>query len=229
MPSGKKDEFMVDAWEPRIRQTVRKLLDNFPLLNIRFIRNSWLKHHPAFRKILIETIKYPEVLAEIFKRNTDKKVLPGAVYASPVCKKCHCARNSAKVVGKKGFVKFKCCNCGTEFGGNASEFDYWWYHKPLFLARMEIFRAHLAISGGDHYNEGDFVLRQAMAEKFSCNFKMPDMLFSPLLLTPEGKRMSKSQGNARHGDMQKIINLADHIDSRTLLCPEDALLEKLFI
>jgi len=219
--AGRPGETMVDIWEPYIQQITKKLLIAFPYLNLKFVRNSSLKYYPAFRKLLIENIQYPGKLSEIFEKNTNKKVLPGANYVSSVCKKCHCARNEVSV--KKGeYIEFFCSSCGSQFIGKLTDFEYWWYHKPLFIARAEIFKPQLAISGGDHYKEGDFIVRQAMAKVFSPNLTLPDMIFTPLLLTPDGQRMSKSRGNARFGNLQKIIDLADKIDSANLLCPEEA-------
>jgi len=213
---------MAELWAPRIRENIGKLLVDFPELNIRYIKNSWLKEHPVFKKLLLKTLIENDCLSDIFRKYTDKKVLPGAIYASAICKKCFCARNATPIKDGRIF-SFLCTNCNQLNSGSFNDFDYWWYHKPLFLARMEIFKPDLTISGGDHYNEGDYEVRQAMAETFTPGQQMPDMLFTPVLLDPEGKRMSKSQGNARYGKIEEIIKLAENSDSPEILCPENAL------
>lgn len=222
MPSGEQaDKTMSELWLPRIREVTSGLLADFPELNIRYIKNSWLKGHPIFKKLLLETLTKSEKLSDIFRKYTKKKVLPGAQYASSVCQKCFCARNG--VLPNEGIFSFACSNCGQKNSGHFEDFDYWWYHKPLFLARMEIFKPDLTISGGDHYNEGDYLVRQAMADEFTPGKQIPDMLFTPVLFTPEGSRMSKSQGNARYGKIKEIIKLVEGADTPEIICTEDSL------
>ncbi|MFA6253710.1 MAG: hypothetical protein WC640_00395 [Candidatus Paceibacterota bacterium] len=223
LPSGEcPEKTMIELWAPRIRENIKRLLIDFPELNIRYINNSWLKEHPTFKKLLLKTLTESDKLSDIFRKYTDKIVLANAQYASAVCKKCFCARNKTTIDGNEIF-SFLCPNCHQSNSGKFNDFDYWWYHKPLFLARMEIFKPDLTISGGDHYNEGDYEVRQAMAEAFVPGKQMPDMLFTPVLLAPDGKRMSKSQGNARYGKIDEIIKIAEKFDTPEILCPEQAL------
>lgn len=217
-----KNESIVDIWEPRIRETINKLLLFYPELNLRFIRNSWLKQEIVFQKMLVKTINKPEDLADLFKKYSRHKVLPNPIYASPVCPHCFGARNPARIF-KNGRLKSTCSDCGYKFNKAFSEYEYWWYHKPLFIARQAVFKMDLAISGGDHYNEGDFRIRLALSRQLAPNLRMPNMLFSPVLLTPRGERMSKSQNNAQFANIKKLINLAKKTDKDTLKCSQKIL------
>ncbi len=201
------DATMAEVWSERIAELTSKLLRDFPHLNLRFIRNSWLKEIPEFQELLLETLKNPQAFAEIFGSVTKKEILANPVYAAPVCKRCNSARNKPKLYTKKT-IGFVCERCGFKQKGLLGTFNFWWYHKPLFLARMKIFKPDLALSGGDHFNEGDFEIRKRIAAKFMPGLKLPDMLFTPVLLTPEGQRMSKTAGNAAYGSVQKLIKLA---------------------
>lgn len=104
-------------------------------------------------------------------------------------------------------------------------FQYWWYHKPMLLARMEIFKVDITLSGGDHFSEGDFNIRKAFIKKYSPATKEPYMLFSPTVVTVDGQRMSKSRNNAQFANIPKLINIADGFEGSEMVLSED-LIEK---
>lgn len=217
-------ETIIDTWIPRLREILNQLLLYYPELNLRFIKNSWLKQEKLFQQMLLRTLKYPQEQARIFGKYAGKKVLPDPFYASPVCPRCFSAHNFSRIK-LNGRLDSTCADCGLKLTGQPAAYDYWWYHKPLFIARMALFKVDLAISGGDHYHEGDYQTRLALARKFLPSLKMPEMLFGPVLLTPAGKRMSKSQHNARFGDISQLIKLAQQTKGARLRCPEKALLK----
>jgi len=63
----------------------------------------------------------------------------------------------------------------------------------MFLARLEIFKIDIALSGGDHFSEGDFDIRRVLIKKYSPKTKEPKMLFTPTVIALDGQKMSKSK------------------------------------
>lgn len=207
-----RDEFgccasMVDHWEPRIKHECLTLLMEYPGIHLQFWRNSSLKTHHHFREFFRLTIEQPKQLADIFKRYSGKEVLAHPMsYGCLVCPQCK--RTQGSTVFRDDTIVWKCSLCSARAQGDFSAFDYWWYHKPLLLARLIIFNIDITISGGDHYSEGDFAIRRELIRCYAPDYKEPRMLFAPLLIAPDGRKMSKSRANTARVDSATLLNLA---------------------
>jgi hypothetical protein len=96
---------IVDYWQPIIVENVKKIQAFFPKIKIKSVRNSELKNNPIMKKHLLFTIKNPNIVADILRRNTNKKVLEKPLsYAIAVCPKCK------KVKGKSFYKNGKKCH-----------------------------------------------------------------------------------------------------------------------
>lgn len=215
----------IDHWQPIIERNLLTLKSKHPNITFQFVRNSELIKYPFCRKLLQETIKNPKEQLEILKSNSDKKTLESPLkYAGAICLKCFRAHGETTVVGDE-VISWVCDECHYSTQGDMKNFQYWWYHKPMWLARMEIFKVDIALSGGDHFSEGDFNIRKAFIKKYSPTTKEPLMLFTPTVLTSEGDRMSKSGNNAEFANIIKLINTTDRLKDKEIRLTED-LIEK---
>ncbi|MFH1049241.1 MAG: hypothetical protein V1732_06295 [Patescibacteria group bacterium] len=196
-------------WQPIIEKNVKSLKKIYPSISVRFVKNSDLKKYSFFTHLLLETIKNPESQAKIFKKYSGKEVLNDPVqYAGVICENCHRSRGKTIIVGKD-VIKWECNECHFTLKDNFKNFDYWWYHKPLLLARMKIFKIDITISGGDHFSEGDFEIRKAFIKKYAPDIKEPKMLFTPTVLTLDGQKMSKSRNNTAYANIKELILATD--------------------
>lgn len=217
----------VDHWEPIIQRSMLKLKERFPNISFLFVRNSELSKHPYCKELLLRTIRNPEEQMEIFKRFSEKEVLTTPLsYAGAICPNCHRAHGNTSV-GDNDSVLWKCSECKMTMEADYSEFQYWWYHKPMLLARMEIFGVDITISGGDHFSEGDFLIRRAFIERISPQTKEPRMLFTPMLITSNGEKMSKSRNNTAFADVEKLIQVAVSCDKPELLFTQNLALDEI--
>jgi|GEM_PF-768339 len=218
-------ESITDHWQPVIEKNVALLKGSYPEISIRFVRNSSLRDDPFFKSLLKLTIKEPSSLSEIFKKHSNKEVFDSPVrYAGAICKKCFRSRGETILVGENE-IKWVCQNCGFSICDSFDKFDYWWYHKPLFLARIKILNIDIAISGGDHYSEGDFLIRRAVIDKFAPEVRKPKMLFTPTILALDGQKMSKSRNNTAYADIEKLIAFSDGNTQGEIKVDEDLLLD----
>ncbi len=80
----------------------------------------------------------------------------------------------------------------------------------MLCARLRIFDVDITISGADHYSEGDFLIRKDFLDLFCPGHKIPKMLFSPLILAPDGKKMSKSRNNTAFADIKKLLDVIEN-------------------
>lgn len=207
----------VDHWEPVVQRNVTKLKERFSGTSFTFVRNSEMSQHPYWKELLLRTINNPEEQVEIFKRLSEKEILTTPLsYAGAICPHCHRAHGNTSV-GSDNLIQWKCNECGTAMKADYSEFQYWWYHKPMLLARMEIFGVDITLSGGDHYSEGDFLIRRAFIEKLSPQTREPKMLFTPTLTVSNGEKMSKSRNNTVFADVGKLIQTAASCNDSELL------------
>jgi len=216
---------MIDHWQPIIQRNILNLKNKYPDVSFKFIRNSKLIKNSFCRELLKKTIQNPREQFEILKANSDKKTLENPIqYAGAICPKCFRAHGKTTVTGD-GLISWKCEECHFSVQDNIKNFQYWWYHKPMLIARIKIFKIDITLSGGDHFDEGDFNVRQAFIKKYSPKIKGPRMLFTPTVIAFDGQKMSKSRYNTEFANISKLISATDGLKSKEIILTED-LIEK---
>lgn len=216
-------ELNIDHWFPLIKSSISKLKDRFPDIQIYFVKNSELKNDLKFKEILTSTINNPIEQLDIYKRFTKKEILPSPIqFAGVVCPLCKKTKGKTTLDQvNDGYIKWECITCGISLNQPYTNFDYWFYHKPLFTARLSIFNIDIAFSGDDHFSDGDFHIRQEFIKKFNPSLKVPKMFFAPLVLTEDGNRMSKTQKNTKFGIPNKLIDFCrNNLNKEILLNKE---------
>lgn len=198
---------IVNYWEKVIISNVELIKHYFPDVKIIAKRNSQMKDRPEMKKCVLKTIKDPEITFNILKRYTNKKFLDlPVIFSSAVCPNCHAARGKTEVL-KQNNIRHHCSICGKETSGRYESFDYWLYHKPLALPRIEAFDIDLCITGSDHFEEGDYVVRKKLFEAYKIKKKPPTTLYTSSIFGEDGNVMGKSKGNARLIDLDKLLHL----------------------
>jgi Ser/Thr protein kinase RdoA (MazF antagonist) len=215
---------MIDYWEPIIKRCVNYSLGKFNGVNINFYRNSSLKNTESFKELLIETIKNPKKQFEIYKKYSKFEFLDSPiVYGGVICPDCTSAHGYTNYYNYK--ILWKCLKCGISLEKNYEDYKYWWYHKMLLVGRIKHFSFDVLLSGGDHYNENDFQIRQALFREFLPEVKMPKMFFGVTLISnKDGKRMSKSKGNTFFADIEKLYEIAKDTDSNEIILKDDMIM-----
>ena len=202
-------ESVAAHWGKIIKQRLAFLKKRFPNISIRFVKNSELIKFPFCKKLLMETIKHPEKQADIYRKYSHMPVLSSPIkYAGVICYRCKSAHGKTEVVGKSS-IRWKCDKCGASKEGSFKKFNYWWYHKPMLIARIKIFKVQITLSGGDHFNEGDFKIREIFIRKYAPGIREPKMMFTPTLIALNGVKMSKSRDNAAFAHTRKLIEIMD--------------------
>lgn len=211
------DKTVVDFWQPIIEKHIRILLNHFNNVEIKVIRNSDLKYTNEFKKMILKTLKYPSDLGELMRANSGGNQLFGNVdFAGAVCPICKSAVGKTNI-DLNNKIYYSCFICFYLSDGEYEDFDFWWHHKPMWVARVEYLKIDLAISGGDHYSEGDFKMRAAAANFFDPEIVIPKMLFTPTLISVDGIRMSKTKGNSLFGRIDTLIQKARAVDCEEFL------------
>jgi hypothetical protein len=189
---------VLDIWFPVINSHVSIIQKSYPDTHIELVKNSDLKHNPRMKYYLLETIKRPEELGNLFQKNSEHVVLDSPrSYAMAVCPVCQKSRGFSRVSISKGkdYIVHKCEICKHEIVEDYEYFDYWFYHKPLAIPRLEIFKIDLCITGSDHLKEKDFGIRNELIRFFGAKIKPFKTLYAPLVLGPDGNKMGKSHKN----------------------------------
>lgn len=222
-------KFNIDHWFPIIKSSILKLKERFIGVQIYFVKNSELKNDLKFKEILTNTIKDPFEQLDIYKRFTTKEILPEPVqYAGAVCPFCKRTKGITQLDKINGeYVNWKCEICGVTLNQPYTNFDYWFYHKPLFTARMSVFNIDITFSGDDHFSDGDFFIRKEFMNRFNPELKIPKMFFAPLVLTEDGQRMSKTQKNTKFGLPKELINFCRDNTSKEILINKDLYIKNL--
>lgn len=217
----------IDHWTPIIQESIKNLQKRFPDINIFFVKNSELKSDLKFKEILTSTLRNPLEQADIYRRFTDKEILSEPVrYAGVVCPICKHTNGTTRANRVNGnYILWNCNKCGVTLNQSYESYDYWFYHKPLFTARMSILNIDITFSGDDHFTEGDFLIRKEFVRRFCPEVNVPKMFFAPLVLTQNGERMSKTKKNIRFGDPKKLIDLCRNLNEKSLILSDDLSIE----
>ncbi|HET6746862.1 MAG TPA: hypothetical protein VFH06_02020 [Candidatus Saccharimonadales bacterium] len=197
---------MVDKWQPHIETEVSKIKKDFPHVIITFVRNSSLKPHPLMKHVLLHTIEHFKEHKELLLKTTGKPTLGETMhFANALCSRCLDANTNTQLL-TDGSLETNCENCGKHEVRSYDDCDFWLYHKQLFPPRLAILDFEITISGADHYLQGDFEVRKALFE-YIYNKPMPTvkMAFAPLLLAPDGDKMSKSRKNDFYLPFEDIL------------------------
>ncbi|MBI2009271.1 hypothetical protein HYS84_02575 [Candidatus Saccharibacteria bacterium] len=202
-------ENMTDHWETKIKHELKLIIQDFPEVKIGYVRNSELRYHPLMQEALIHTLnnrhKHKEILLKYSKKPTNGT---DTRFANAVCDKCYNIDTESEVLPKK-LIRLTCTECGKNAIGSILSFNYWFYHKELFSARLAILRFDVSISGSDHYAEGDYATRKALYELiYEKPFPNLKMLFAPILLSDDGQKMSKSRDNYKYIPLGTILSYA---------------------
>ena len=205
---------IVDHWEPIIKRDIFRIKSLYPRTRINIVRNSSLKTRPVCKRILLDTMKYPNEIIEILRRYSQKNTLVTPIsFAKAVCPRCYSARGDTSIV-KEDFVFLKCNSCSFSSTEKYEVYDYWFYHKLLALPRIEIFKINLCITGLEHYNEGDYSIRNALIKRFSPEIQNPLTLYTPLILGNDGQPMGKSKGNCRYIDFDVMFQIIKNSNNK---------------
>ena len=212
---------IVDHWTPIIEKIVGSLYRLYPGIKINFVRNSSIKDNKYFRDVLLDTIKDPQAQADIFRKYSNKDVLDSPLrYAGAVCPDCKSTHGRTTVLPRQR-IKWECAKCACCVEMPYSFFDYWWYHKPMLASRIKIFGIDVAMSGADHYNEDDFIVRKKFLKKYFKNLKEPVMLFCPMLIALDGQKMSKSRNNTCFAKIRDLIKIAESTEAGDIALTKD--------
>lgn len=220
-------EFITDHWQPIIEKNLNQIKNRFQEVSFKFIRNSELISHPYCEKLLTETIKNPKDQLKILKKYSGKETLDKPIsYAGVICPECRSAHGKTSVV-EDNLIQWECSDCDAKTKDNFKNFQYWWYHKPMLIARIKILKIDITLSGGDHFSEGDFKIREALINKYAPGIKEPKMIFTPTVIALNGEKMSKSRNNTNFADIKKLISVAVNFDKKDFYITRDLILDKL--
>lgn len=213
---------IVDHWEPVIKENVLLIQKEYPRVKINLVRNSSLKKYDSLKNVLLKTIQEPKIVAGTLRLHSNKTILEQPlVYSMAVCPRCFLVKGETRIIDSaKSLVSHKCYMCGFEKQDYYDFFDYWLYHKVLALPRIEIFKIDLCITGLDHYNEGDFMIRKDLIDKFGISMPMPKMLYSPLILGADSRQMGKSRRNDIYVEVKKLLSLVQKSQYDEILIDE---------
>jgi len=198
---------IVDKWEPVIVKGVKTITSYFKQTKVLAVRNSHMKRNKFMKRYLLETLKNPDEIASILRERTKRTVLEDPLsYVLAVCPKCLLVRGQTTLLSNNKIVHI-CKSCDMITKGEYEDFDYWFYHKPLAIPRLEAYRIDLCITGGDHFTEGDFHTRQDLIRLFNAKIKPFKVLYTPVVLGYNNERMGKSKKNDVAISFQELLKI----------------------
>lgn len=205
---------LVDYWESIIVDKVSIIQCKYPDVKIRCVRNSHMRDMPTMKDVVLKTINNPDIVSNVLKSTTNKKILDNSCYCRPVCPNCKSAKTIARIENSDN-LDIKCDCCGLHKVYNYHLLNYWLYHKPLALPRIKEFNIDLCITGMDHYHEGDFLTRMKLFEAYEIDTKLPKTLYTPTLYGRNGKIMGKSKGNCEDISIEQLLSLIINNSNKT--------------
>ena len=212
---------IVDYWESKIIDEMSIIHDKFPFVRLRCIRNSTMRDMPTMKDVVLKTIKNPKLIANIFQEATGKEVLAHPCsYCRPICPHCKTAKTLATIQNEDD-IHISCQNCKLDKIYNYHLLNFWLYHKPLAIPRIKEFKINLCITGADHYNEGDFVIRRKLFEVYRITVDLPKTLYTPTLYGRNNLPMGKSKGNYENIDTDILLEFLERYPNQEIIYLND--------
>lgn len=206
---------VVDHWQNRIENEFKLLKQDFPGIKINFVRNSKIKNEKVFLNVLEKTIKKPEKIAEIVLKYSNPKInLENLFFSGAICPECHSAQGKTVLEGNR--TEFSCSSCGRETTESIKKTDFWIHHMPLLVPRLILFDIDICIRGGDHYQAKRVEINRALMKYLSGKNKNPISLISPMLMSNDGHKMSKSWFNEKDVEIGKLMRVAENWNKGTI-------------
>ncbi|MFA6268523.1 MAG: hypothetical protein WCW13_05410 [archaeon] len=200
---------MAEHWSKLIKQKVLRLKKDFPLINITFIDSSSTTNTPAYKKALKLIISRPEILGNIV--NEYSKVCfekDWLSWAGAICPNCHSAQGKTTI--SKETVTFECEYCGQSYSGDIEKTSFWMHHMLLLAPRLKLFNIDLFFRGYDHYSCNHIPINEKLYKELYSEHPKVKTIVPPLIIRPDGRKMSKSRSNEKTINTQKLKSLVEN-------------------
>lgn len=194
-------------WQKIMEKEMSVLKKEFPQVRLRFVRNSEIKNKEIFLEVLKKTLEKPALISQAIKRFDDAPILDkNLFFAGAICPECDSAQGKTSLADD--IVEFSCNNCSTSFTGNLRETNFWMHHVPLLIPRILLFDIDVCIRGGDHYQAKRVEINNILMEELGGSNKNPSTLVAPMVMSYNGRKMSKSWFNERDISLEKVLAVA---------------------
>ncbi len=203
----------VDHWETIVERELDAVRQAMPEADVKIIRVSTLKENSDFSTVLRFGLEHPKSIGSIVERTLDKKVLESPLqFAGAVCKSCFSIEGETEYNKEKGHVLFNCSVCSNKQETDILEQDYWMYVHLVGAAKNGALRPDAWIFGGDFIESGSVKFHTAVYEEALQGQLNQAHLFTPVLLGPDSRKMSKSLGNLAETPLEELIEKAESWD-----------------
>lgn len=216
---------VVDAWKPLYKVALETLTKKWPGISWDMYKTSQLVHNETFLDILTRTIHDPDPITSIIESATGKKVHKPADFVRAVCPWCNIPASKTTISPKKQ-IKLECSDCLRRGTFLPENLDYWTHHAIAIVGEWACLEKYdIGICGYDHYAIGSERLWLGLAKHFGCEEKILDTLrlYSPLVLSYDGRKMGKSNGNMCYADIDKMANILETFDGLSIKLPQRTL------
>lgn len=183
-----------------------RLRAEFPSVSIRYLRSSEIFETPLFDrcgKILsgataLETFLTEDLMSQI--------TFEGGEFSGLACVACG--------ITTRLHPGAPCTACGSPLATEPRSRAFWMHYVPLISMKLAHIEPDVAILGGDYLDTADelllFMRHQNMLEAIWAFYDLIasrrlTMLCSPVLLGPDGRKMSKSLGNLQEFSYEEVF------------------------
>jgi hypothetical protein len=202
-------------YEDEIREALGAIRAYHPGVTLEFVRNSDLRSHPGFKRVVLETITRVDDIAAALRESSGSTVAAESLaLAGAICRSCHSAHGSTRVAQINGSadVWFDCATCGRKDDGAYEDYSFWMYYLPLRLARLDVLQFVLHLTGGDH---GDIAITERLSSVLLPRPRRFPAVIGPTLIAADGRRMAKRFGNCAKLPIEQVLTLARNCNDST--------------
>ncbi|MBI2887604.1 MAG: hypothetical protein HYY02_10395 [Chloroflexi bacterium] len=212
---------LVDHWESHLRRELAPIQERFPAVQLSLVRASQIRDADGMQRALEAGLARPQEVRLLLEETLKVVILDAPLqFLGAVCPSCRSIQGETSYAGGRGAVTFRCAACGSASARPKEALDYWLYVHLLGAAKYLVFRPDVWIFGGDflEYRTVDFLDRMVEA----LDGKPPAMkhLITPILLGPDGEKMSKSRGNLADLPLERLLSLLRGVDESAVPFPQ---------
>ncbi|MDO8570961.1 MAG: hypothetical protein Q7R97_05255 [Candidatus Daviesbacteria bacterium] len=213
----------ISITEKTIRKALTHMLDDFPEINVSFVKSSSFQSSDKFSDVADILINHKEKFAKSYIKPEylDGKTYNDMHFIGIICDDCHSPLLSTSY--NNALFEAYCESCDKQVSGIASEMNFWLYYVNLISMKLSILQPDIVLLGGDYIQTPDERIKsltKANPLGSIMNFydwlggRSLNFLLGPLLIGEDGRKMSKEFNNIQDLSYEDVFSFCKSQCSR---------------
>jgi len=217
----------IASTEKVINKDLEHMLKAFPDIDISFVKSSSFKNTREFSKVSEILINQKKWFANNYLKESylDGKNVDEMQFMGLICNECN--EPILNTAYEDNIFFGYCNNCDRMYSGSQEVMNFWMYYVGLIGMKLSIIQPDVALLGCDYIQTEqeraesltkDNPLDSIMKFYDSLGGRQLNFLLGPVLLSRDGRKMSKTFNNIEYLPYEKVYSICQKHTEREIRC-----------